>query len=69
MFQFMVIGPHVVTGHHLKEFGTIFLGPTFEIFLRIGEIHSSLLQIEQAQLPQSHKRDAPETVWFVVVFF
>ena len=43
-----------VTGHHCKESGPVFPTPTLQIFRGISKVPSqpSLLQAEQAQLPQ-----------------
>jgi len=54
ILQFMPIAPCPVAGHHWKESGPILLTPTLQIFIRIYKVPSqpSLLQAEQAQLPQ-----------------
>jgi len=54
MLQFVPVAPCPVSGHHWKEFGPILLTPTLEIFISIYEVplQPSLLQAEQAQLPQ-----------------
>ena len=52
--QFVPIAPSPVTGHHWKELGPMLLTPTLQIFVGIYKVPSqpSLLQAEQAQLPQ-----------------
>ena len=54
MLQFVPIAPCPVSGHHWKESGPILLTPTLQIFVGIYKVPSqpSLLQAEQAQLPQ-----------------
>ena len=54
VLQFVPISPCPVAGHHRKEFGPILLTPTLQIFIGIykGPLQPSLLQAEQAQLPQ-----------------
>ena len=54
MLQFVPIAPCPVTGYHWKELGPILLTPTLQIFISIDKVPSqpSLLQAEQAQLPQ-----------------
>ena len=54
MLQFVPIAPCPVARHHWKEFGPILLTPTLVIFISIYKVPSqpSLLQAEQAQLPQ-----------------
>ena len=54
VLQCVPITPCPVAGHHWKEFGPILLTPTLEIFISIYKVPSqpSLLQAEQAQLPQ-----------------
>jgi len=52
--QFVPVAPCPVAGHHWKELGPILLTPTLKIFINIYKVPSqpSLLQAEQAQLPQ-----------------
>ena len=52
--QFVPIAPCPVAGHHCKESGPVLLTPTLQIFRGISKVPSqpSLLQAEQAQLPQ-----------------
>ena len=52
--QFVPIAPCPIAGHHWKEFGPVLLTPTLQIFVSIYKVPSqpSLLQAEQAQLPQ-----------------
>jgi len=54
VLQFVPIAPCPVTGHHWKESGPILLTPTLQLFIGISKVPSqpSLLQTEQAQLPQ-----------------
>ena len=54
VLQFVPVAPCPVAGHLWKESGPILLTPTLEVFLSIYEVASqcSLLQAEQAQLPQ-----------------
>ena len=54
VLQFVPIAPCPVSGHYWKEFGPNLLTPTFEISISIYKVPSqpSLLQAEQAQLPQ-----------------
>ena len=54
LFQFVPIAPCPVAGHHWKESGPVLLTPTLQIFRGISKVPSqpSLLQAEQAQLPQ-----------------
>ena len=54
LLQFVPIAPCPVAGHHWKESGPILLTPTLKIPISIYEVPSqpSLLQAEQAQLPQ-----------------
>lgn len=55
VFQFVLIVPCSVAGHHWKGFAPILLTPALKIFLCIDKIFSqhSLLQAGQAQPPQS----------------
>ena len=52
--QFVPVAPCPVAGHHWKESGPVLLTPTLQIFRGISKVPSqpSLLQAEQAQLPQ-----------------
>jgi len=52
--QFVPVAPCPVAGHYWKESGPILLTPTLQIFRSISKVPSqpSLLQAEQAQLPQ-----------------
>ena len=52
--QFVPVAPCPVAGHHWKESGPVLLTPTLQIFMGISKVPSqpSLLQAEQAQLPQ-----------------
>ena len=52
--QFVPVAPCPVAGHHWKESGPVLLTPTLQIFRGILKVPSqpSLLQAEQAQLPQ-----------------
>ena len=54
LLQFVPVAPCPVAGHHWKESGPILLTPTLQIFRSISKVPSqpSLLQAEQAQLPQ-----------------
>ena len=52
MLQFVHVAPCPVAGHHSKEFGPILLTPTLQIFIYKIPFQASLLQAEQAQLPQ-----------------
>ena len=54
MLQFVPIAPCPVAGHHWKESGPILLTPTLKTFISIQKVPSqpSLLQAEEAQLPQ-----------------
>ena len=54
MLQFVPVAPCPVAGHHWKESGPVLLTPTLQIFRGISKVPSqpSLLQAEQAQLPQ-----------------
>ena len=54
LLQFVPIAPCPVAGHHWEESGPILLTPTLQIFMGISKVPSqpSLLQAEQAQLPQ-----------------
>ena len=54
VLQFVPVAPCPVTGHHWKESGPVLLTPTLQIFTGISKVPSqpSLLQAEQAQLPQ-----------------
>jgi len=54
LLQFVPIAPCPVAGHHWKESGPVLLTPTLQIFRGIYKVPSqpSLLQAEQAQLPQ-----------------
>ena len=54
LLQFVPVAPCPVTGHHWKESGPVLLTPTLQIFICIDKVPSqpSLLQAEQAQLPQ-----------------
>jgi len=52
--QFVPVAPCPVAGQHWKESGPVLLTPTLEIFIGISKVpcQHSLLQAEQAQLPQ-----------------
>jgi len=52
--QFVPVAPCPVAGHHWKESGPVLLTPTRKRFIGISKVPSepSLLQAEQAQLPQ-----------------
>ena len=54
LLQFVPVAPCPVAGHHWKESGPVLLTPTLQIFVGIDKVPSqpSLLQAEQAQLPQ-----------------
>jgi len=54
LLQFVPVAPCPVAGHHWKESGPVLLAPTLQIFIGISKVPSqpSLLQAEQAQLPQ-----------------
>ena len=54
MLQLVPTDPYPVTGHYWKELGLILLTPTLKTFTGIYKVPSepSLLQAEQAQLPQ-----------------
>jgi len=54
LLQFVPVAPCPVSGHHWKESGPVLLIPTLQIFIGISKVPSqpSLLQAEQAQLPQ-----------------
>ena len=54
LLQFVPVAPCPVAAHHWKESGPVLLTPTLQIFRGISKILSqpSLLQAEQAQLPQ-----------------
>jgi len=54
LLHFVPVAPCPVTGHHWKESGPVLLTPTLQIFRGISKVPSqpSLLQAEQAQLPQ-----------------
>ena len=54
MLLFVPVAPCPVDGHHWKESGPILLTPILNIFIDISKVpsQSSLLQAEQAQLPQ-----------------
>lgn len=40
VFEFVVVAPHLVTGHHWKQSGTLLLTGSFRVFVCIGEIPS-----------------------------
>jgi len=52
--QFVPVAPCPVAGHHCKEPGPVLLTPPLQILIGISKVPSqpSLLQAEQAQLPQ-----------------
>jgi len=54
LLQFVPVAPCPVAGHHWKESGPVILTPTLKMFTGISKVPSqpSLLQAEQAQLPQ-----------------
>ncbi|XP_068785779.1 uncharacterized protein [Struthio camelus] len=54
VFQCAPVASHPVTGHHGEETGLILSTPPLQILVHIDQItsQSSLLQAEQAQLPQ-----------------
>jgi len=54
LLHFVPVAPCPVAGHHWKESGPILLTPTLQRFISISKVPSqpSLLQAEQAQLPQ-----------------
>ena len=54
LLQFVPVAPCPVAGHHWEESGPVLLTPTLQIFRGISKVPSqpSLLQAEQAQLPQ-----------------
>ena len=54
VLEFVPVAPCPVAGHHWKESGPILLTPTLKIYMGIYKVPSqpSLLQAEQAQLPQ-----------------
>ena len=58
VLQFVLVALCPVAGHHWKESGPILLTPTLQIFLGVYKVPSqpSLLQAEQAQLPQPFLR-------------
>jgi len=43
VFQFVPIASHPTTGNHWKKPGSIFLGPSFQVFVQMDEIPLSLL--------------------------
>jgi len=72
------VAPCPVAGHHWKESGPVLLTPTLQIFRGISKVPSqpSLLQAEQAQLPQPllvgemlqsphHPRSPRGSPWFL----